>query len=300
LSVRDQQKDPITVAKEIKTFMARIGFDDSIVNNNAKIGLQEYIRIFHLNISWYVTKIKAVSQKKKNFFRLGFGLIVLIPISIFGLTAMSGGVTPSSFGAIVTLFLTVILGLYKATSVWLESKKFEGLFWQASSDLKNRLYSMENRWEERVDGNTIEDFIEEVESEIIEGRKIVQEETRGFFEHYTTPILDVGGILTSASSQASSLFNAFQAPSFKRKMEQESEKLRNEIKLEHNYRQVEFLKQKQKLLVKRIKKVSDNLRTEKDPVQIKRLTAQKETLESELDASVYQLMMREAERVLYK
>ncbi|MEM9886152.1 MAG: hypothetical protein AAF849_09685 [Bacteroidota bacterium] len=301
LSVRDKGKNPDDVLKEMQTLISRFGISSSILKSETYFDLQDYIRMFHCNISWYTQKINKVTKKKNIYFWIGIALLILIPLLVFGLTGLNQGkITPSSVGAIITLFLTIILALYKASAIWLESKRYEGLFWQASSNLKNRLYSLEDKWEGKIRKTNIDNFVEELKLEILEGRKIVQEETQAFFENYTTPILDVPGILSSTNAQAISLLNAFQAPSFKGKLEEESKKLKNELKLSDNLKQIEFLKKKQKLLIAEIERLSNYLQKETDQNKIDSLIAEKEVLESELKTGVYEIMVKKAEKVLYE
>ncbi len=300
LSVREKGKEPRKVASELTKMLNRIEVDTAILDDNIELELLNYVRMYHMNIEWYINKIKEVSKKKGDFFITGVLLLIGIPVITFTITGIFKGLTPTLLGAIIVLFLTIVLALYKATSVWLEAKKFEGIFWKASSALKNRLYEFENKWEERVDKDNLTEFISDLEKEIIEGRKIVQEETESYFENFTTPILDVPSILSTANSQANSILNSFQSPSFKRRMENEVQALANKAKLEDNYRQVAFLQKKQELLVDRIKSVSDQLRLEKDPSQKKKIESIKETLESELQACVHQTMIKEAESILYE
>ncbi|MDO5980920.1 hypothetical protein [Flavivirga spongiicola] len=296
-------KNPAKEMDELKVMIKKIGFTDANkLGKDSIASLREYIRIYHLNIEWYINKIRKVTRKKNILYTVGIVLIILIPISIFALTKVESikGTAASSSGAIITMFLTIILGLYKVTSQWFGAKKFEGLFWEASAKLKNRLYALEDTWIDKLNRSNTNEFFIALEKEISEGRKIVQEETQSYFDNFTTSIIDVSGTLLAARNNASTLFQSFQSPKFKEKLEKESRSLKNELKSEDNAREVKFLERKQELIISRIQDISEKLDGANDDAEIKKIIALKEILESELEASVHQILLKKAESVLYE
>lgn len=300
LEVRKKKKDPQKIINELGVFYKRINTTNTIIDSEGELILKDYIRIYHLNIEWYVRKIKEESKLKKKFYNRGVLLLILIPVTIFILTWLSEDSSPEFFGSLITMFLTIVLALYKATAAWMEKRKFEGLFWKASAELKNRLYEFEDAWENKVNKSNKDEFLENIEGEIREGRKIVNEETQAYFENFSSPILDVPGILSSAHNQSTALFQAFQSTRFKRKLDEESRRLTNELKLEINQKEVAFLEEKQRLQLKELTSIQEQLAKATDQLTIKRLIEAKEKLENAIELTTHEILLKKAEAVKYQ
>ncbi|MCZ6760671.1 MAG: hypothetical protein O7D29_09910, partial [Gemmatimonadetes bacterium] len=65
------------------------------------------------------------------------------------LRAIDKDVSGAEVTALVTAVLTGLLGVQKAIGSWMDQRQVIGIFWQASADLKENVYTLEGKWEDR-------------------------------------------------------------------------------------------------------------------------------------------------------
>lgn len=175
--------------------------------------LLEFVTHVHVNIAWYTRAIRQERWRKRLFFLVTAGIVGFLP---FALANPDLGFVPSGHDATTrtTMILTGFIGFYNSFRTWLQHYSGMGRFHEASSKLKELLYSFEAEWTKgqpiRLTGEERQKFLSEVTRIIAEARQIVREETRKHFETATTlPDINPWTMLTSARSTAKSVVDEF-------------------------------------------------------------------------------------------
>lgn len=168
--------------------------------------LLEFATHVHVNIAWYTRAIHRERWRKRLFFVVTAGIVGFLP---FALARPDWGFVPDGNDATTrtTMILTGLIGFYNSFRTWLQHYSGMGRFHEASSKLKELLYSFEAEWMEEkpqsLTGEERERFISEVTRVTAEARQIVREETRQHFETATTlPDINPWTMLTSARATA--------------------------------------------------------------------------------------------------
>jgi hypothetical protein len=171
--------------------------------------LSNYILEYHLNIFWYNEKLKIEKQRRILFTILSFVLLIAIPFIPLCISFLDKNIANtqvlSSIPSQITAILTGLLGVQKALSSWLDKRKLVGHFWKASADLKEALYSFENKWKEKDVSELADSFVEDIESGIQAARTIIRKERETFFQMYSLPSVDVMGQLKTAGDSAKNI-----------------------------------------------------------------------------------------------
>ncbi|SMD31788.1 hypothetical protein SAMN04488029_0125 [Reichenbachiella faecimaris] len=188
-----------------------------------------------MNILWYKYKIVDEETYRERYNLITLILIVAIPFAIWGTTEFVNyrdWETGQQITSIVTVVLTFIFAIHKWLTAWIEKRNFISSFNQAKIDLSNVLFRIEN--EHRgfaLDGSgqaLTATFRTALSQGIQESKKILQEETKNYFEKLANPGFDLSGAIISSATSAKQVFSQLKAERFQveewKKESQEKEK----------------------------------------------------------------------------
>lgn len=221
-----------TAAEVVRVFAKRLGVPDEVKLDTP---LLEYVVDVHLNIEWYVKRLAREQMWRRIFIVASILLLPTIPLLIWrlgyidagagaGSTSSTGSTSSGNTTAVqITAMITGILAIHKAIAAWLDKRQLFSLFWRASAELKEILYSLEQTWQGQahIDGELRPEFLEAVNAGIKQARQIIHDERQNFYELYRYPSFDVFHKLNEAFSQARTLTTDFTTPAMKRRVEQE-------------------------------------------------------------------------------
>ncbi len=238
------------IIETIPTEQSEEVLDDTLSKLEEKQGmlLKNFVRNNIRNISWYQLKI-ARENKLRWFYA------VITAIFVFGVPIVIGYVTLNAdelhykgaevVGTSLTVLLASVIGVHKLISSWMEKRKYRSHFFQAKTDLQNLLFALEEKMEDlKADADIIEvpssttdekkevkinftlteEMEEELKLRIKESRKIVQAETKLFFEMSAVSTFDLGSILSQSGETAKTIFNTFKSNSFDLEKKKQAEK----------------------------------------------------------------------------
>ena len=93
-------------------------------------------------------------------------------------------------------------------------------FWKASSELKQLLYTFQDKWKNKAsDNHTLKpEFIADVQLEIAKAKAVAQNEQDQFFLNYTVHEVNVANLLSSARTAAAATIDKFQSVELTQKL----------------------------------------------------------------------------------
>ncbi|MEO0473041.1 MAG: penicillin-insensitive murein endopeptidase [Bacteroidota bacterium] len=138
------------------------------------------------NIEWYDRKVEREKTLRAVFIVFSLGILLILPMLVSRL---------NSIGGEVAAVLTGFFALYQGITKWLESRAQIGAFWNASSNLKARLFSLENRYHTHLrkewSQDIFTDFAKDLAEAILYAGEVQREERRIFFENYKIPQFNI-------------------------------------------------------------------------------------------------------------
>jgi hypothetical protein len=155
--------------------------------------LRTYAAQFPLNIRWYDDAVKHEQKKRVALICVVITVAVSAIGGMLGLAVLSGSrgtVLTAQLGALIS---GVLLCLQLLTSVTDFKARF-AVFWKARSELKEALYTFEDKWKGRVEDKTLAEFQKDLREELAKARMIGAQEQEAFFATLKSP----GEILTTA------------------------------------------------------------------------------------------------------
>jgi len=166
-------------------FLRRIGLDREKDDPNHL--LQEHLLdsfATHLmgNIHWYEKKVVKEKSIRLIYIFLSLSLLLLIPVAVAAI-AKTG-----SLAAEVTVVLTGILALYLSATKWLQARNLIAIYWQTKSNLKSRLYALEDKWYHQEDWSEtqIQALAADLKAAVKFGMDTQKIEKQLFFQNYTS------------------------------------------------------------------------------------------------------------------
>ncbi|MEL6944269.1 MAG: hypothetical protein AAFO82_16530, partial [Bacteroidota bacterium] len=124
-------------------FLRRIGFDRETDDPNRL--LQEHLLdgfSTHLmgNIHWYEKKVVKEKSIRLAYVFVALSLLISIPITV-AFIAQTDSVI-----AEIAVVMAGFFALYQIFNKWLQSCDLIAIYWQTKSNLKSRLYALEDKW----------------------------------------------------------------------------------------------------------------------------------------------------------
>jgi hypothetical protein len=150
-----------------------------------------------LNIRWYEREIPRLRQFRARMTALtvlvGLALVVLPAVAAWRL-----GDTPANQGVIgaqVGLVLSTLVGAWRLILTATDTSARIGIFWQASSDLKELHFSLGDKWRGRLGDEIPGDLVADVAERLRRAREIIRAERLAFFATFRAS----GALLDTAS-----------------------------------------------------------------------------------------------------
>lgn len=168
-----------------KIFLRRIDLDREKDDPNQL--LQEHLLdnfATHLmgNIHWYEKKVIKEKSIRLVYIFLSLSLLFLVPVAVAAIAKTE------SLAAEITVILTGMVALYLSLIKWLKSRNLIALYWQTKSNLKSRLYALEDKWHH--DGKWtdahLQGLVSDLKAAVKFGMDTQKIEKQLFFQNYTS------------------------------------------------------------------------------------------------------------------
>lgn len=282
---RDSQRTREASENALNVFAGRLQLGQpNLFNTTEKELLLDYMIHCTLNIDWYENRIKKEKRLRFFFTAITLFLLALIPIILF-FVSIKIKANVEAVTAQVTTALTGFLAVHKALSSWLEKRKVMGLFWSASSELKENLYSIESKWKgkAREKGRLKEEFMTDIQQGVALASAVVKKEQKEFFEtNYALPSTDFAQLVKDSSAAAKDMSKILIPTSMQEKGEKEKQvaiKDQTIKKIESNIEQVQELIAKYKTV---LSESTDSTEKASASERLKSLSNKLTTLEDQL------------------
>ncbi len=223
---KDSQRTREASENALNVFAGRLQLGQpNQFNSTEKELLLDYMIHCALNIDWYENRIKKEKRLRFLFTAITLFLLALLPIILFFVSAKIKA-NAEVVTAQITTALTGFLAVHKALSSWLEKRKVMGLFWSASSELKENLYSIESKWKgkAREKGRLKEEFMADIQQGVTLATAVVKKEQKEFFEtNYALPSTDFAQLVKDSSAAAKDMSKILIPTSLQEKGEKEKQ-----------------------------------------------------------------------------
>lgn len=160
------------------------------------------------NIHWYEKKIIKERTLRLAYILISLSLLLLVPILVALIQRYS-----DSVGAEITAIFTGFFALYQGVSKMLESRNVIATYWQTNSNLKSRLYSLEDKWkyraldkEEKDEEKLMIELRDDLRDAVRFGIESVKTEKQLFFDAYSFPKFNILGSILGTRAQVGELF----------------------------------------------------------------------------------------------
>jgi hypothetical protein len=208
---KESIRTPEYADEALDAFTKRLG----IVRTPATLKdmLLEYVIEVQLNIDWYVRRLERERLMQWMFTVFSVVLLIGIPPLIAWLSRRDDTTTVWT-AAQITAMITGILAIHKTLAAWVDKRQLFGHFWRTSAELKELLYSFEQRWHGKATSDTgpSPEFVQALQADVARARQIVRQERQGFYDLYQSPAFDVFQRLNETFSQGQALGQQFRSP----------------------------------------------------------------------------------------
>ncbi|MFK7923367.1 MAG: peptidoglycan recognition family protein [Bacteroidia bacterium] len=170
--------------------------------------LQDFSIFIMGNIHYYEKKIIREKTYRLAYVLLSLSLLLLVPIVVVLIQRNSVG---GSVSGEITAMFTGFFALYQGVSKLVEKRKLISNYWQTKSNLKARLYSLEDKWKYTHDGegwdhNKVSALVDDLREAVKFGLDAQRVEKQLFFDQYRYPKFNILGSILGTSGQVSQLF----------------------------------------------------------------------------------------------
>lgn len=215
----------------LDTFSSRLG----IAKTPASLAdlLREYVIEVQLNIDWYVRRLERERFMQWLFTAFSVVLLIGIPPLIAWLSQRDDTKTVWT-AAQITAMITGILAIHKTLAAWVDKRQLFGHFWRTSAELKELLYSFEQRWHGKAlsESEPNPEFVQAVQADIARARQIVRQERQGFYDLFQSPSFDVFQRLNDAFSHGQALGQQFRSPALDERAAREQDTVQRKQSIE--------------------------------------------------------------------
>ena len=143
----------------------------------------------HLNIGWYLRKMKAEERHRRWL------MTSIVALGVLGLAAIPvvwkfGGLGQSNWNVIffqLTAFPAAGFGILRVLATVTDTRCRLGNFWRARSDLGEILYLFEHKWQGQFSQAKAAEFWADIDSGITGARQITRDERQKFFDSMQSP-----------------------------------------------------------------------------------------------------------------
>ena len=196
----------ISIDPTKKTPLDRLRSYPDFVKDNLQL-LEDFATHILGNIHWYEKKIVNEKTLRLAYILISLSLLLLVPILVAFIQEKSNSVS-----AQITAIFTGFFALYQGVSKWLESRNVIATYWQTSSNLKSRLYSLEDKWTYKYSPNAnwkledLEELQQDLRKAVRFGIDSQKTEKQMFFDNYSYPQFNILGSIIGVRGQVQELF----------------------------------------------------------------------------------------------
>lgn len=179
--------------EDLLVFAGRLRIDELALEQHAD-ELSRYVVDVHLNIAWYVRRLRREKLLWALASGLNLALLFALPLLILLLSKMAGRWGDATMtSAQLTAVLTGLFAVHKSVGAWLDRRKRIGHFWKAGAELKELLYSFEEQWKGKAaqGGELTAELLEALDEDVARARALVRKERDAFYELYHLPSMDI-------------------------------------------------------------------------------------------------------------
>ncbi|HEX4381740.1 MAG TPA: hypothetical protein VH083_02280 [Myxococcales bacterium] len=166
----------------------------------------------HLNIAWYLRKMKEGESQRRTLVTLiillGIGGLCAIPI-FWKLADLGSGSNWNVIFFQLTAFPAAGFGILRVLATVTDTRCRLGNFWRARSDLSEILYLFEHKWQGQFSTERAASFWKDIDDGITSARQITRDERQKFFDSMQSPT----DVLTVAQQALDGVTNRFQVAS---------------------------------------------------------------------------------------
>ncbi|HEX8440884.1 hypothetical protein [Archangium sp.] len=194
---KQQFRPPGEATVQAGIFLSRLGFDtndqEKLLEGPLGVLLVKHATEYQLNIKWYEQELLA----KQNFQKRQTRLIVFVTLLAI-LATIIASFAQVGWSGQLTLVITAVFAVMRLFAAWTDVKAQIGIFWEAASNLKERLYTFEQAWRGKgtqwiKDSRHTWEFRAALEEQIRLARLEVRKERTAFFQTLKSPseVLDM-------------------------------------------------------------------------------------------------------------
>ena len=209
-SHRDGAQSDVT-----RILLARLGLTEKhVADPEHERIVRLYVVEVPLNIQWYEENLETRTRRYHGFIFLSVLLLVAITplVAVLPMIALEDKLAGGTTAAQVTGLLAGLFAVQRAFGVVLDDRKRIALYHEASAELKEMLYSLEEQWRrcsvvgEKNDEKIAPDLVKALREDVKAARAIVREERKKNFENMqAAPTLKIGEIFKQTAHEAKSI-----------------------------------------------------------------------------------------------
>jgi hypothetical protein len=162
----------------------------------------------HLNIAWYVTKMKE-QERQRRVFQIGICLLAFLGLCAIPIFWTLGKESHNDWNLIffqLTAFPAAGFGILRVLSSMTDTRCRLGIFWCARSGLGEILYLFEHKWQGQFAAARLPEFWADIDAGITNARQITRDERQKFFDS----MVSVSDALSSTQQAVAGVSGLFQ------------------------------------------------------------------------------------------
>lgn len=191
---------------EVKRLVRRLGLNPHDIDETTNRALENFVINHHLAIEFYQEKIKKIVFWRKVYMFASMTLLLALPVFV----VIISKVFDAENLEILTSIIAGVFAFYRGMSAWADKRLVAGAFSDASSKLKEAVYTFEQTWDQRSKLAVRPDaFILAAEAATDAARRTIHNEQNIYFRNLSYPSFDLGSILSSTGNSAKSLVSSY-------------------------------------------------------------------------------------------
>ena len=201
-TVRTREKAIREVAKLIR----RLGLQADDIDEPIRRSLEDFVINHHLAIEYYEGKLANIIKWRRIYIIISMLVLLFLPIFVVFISE----VFDASNLEILTAIIAGIFAFYRGISAWADMRVVAGALSEASSKLKEAVYTFEQTWDQSSNlAIRPDEFVLAVEAATDEARRTIHNEQNIYFKNLSYPSFDLGSIFSSAGSSARTLVSSY-------------------------------------------------------------------------------------------
>lgn len=176
--------------------------------------LDDFVTHHHSNIAWYTKAIENELCLRRVYFGVSMGLLLIIPLGIYGITTGNLAVTTvkADMTAAITAGLSGLFAFHRGATAWLDKRQLVALYAKTNAQLKTAIYTFERTWKKsRRGAATTAELGMALEDASSAALAIVAAEQDAHYEIEAAPTFGLADVVNSSAASAGQLTTALAA-----------------------------------------------------------------------------------------